>query len=240
MFRTKRPIGESQITPIAEVQTAMAKARAIGLQEAVYYCYGSAVEGDLVEFGTMTGYTARAIGDAVLAVESQYNYLPKKKLYLFDSFVGLPEPVAVPDVSSPHVKLGHWAAGGCKVLNRSELFAMMAATLPAERFEIVEGWYNESVPALPSITTFGFIHVDCDLYQSTIDALDPMFRRGQVTSGAVLCFDDWTCNRASSAFGEQRAFIELTERYGIRSSAWGYYTWSGARFIVHDYNGCPA
>jgi len=217
----------------------MSKARATGLQEAVYYCYGSGVEGDLVEFGTMSGYTARAIGEAMLAVESQYG-LPKKKLYLFDSFVGLPEPTAVPDVSSPHVKHGQWAAGGCKVLNRSELFAMMAATLLAERFEIVEGWYSKSVPAMPSTMTFGFIHVDCDLYQSTIDALDPLFRRGQVTSGAVLCFDDWTCNRASNAFGEQRAFIELSERYDIRSTGWGYYTWSGARFIVHDYNGCPA
>jgi len=240
MFRKKPPIAENQSTPIAEIQTTMSKARATGLQEAVYYCYGSAVAGDLVELGTMSGFTARAIGEAMLALEAQYSYLPKKKLYLLDSFVGLPEPVAAPDLSSPHVKLGHWAAGGCKVLNRDDLFAMMTAILPAERFEIVEGWYNESVPTLPSTATFGFIHVDCDLYQSTIDALDPMFRRGQVTSGAVLCFDDWTCNRASSAFGEQRAFIELTERYDIRSSAWGYYTWSGARFIVHDYNGCPA
>jgi hypothetical protein len=65
-----------------------------------------------------------------------------------------------------------------------------------------------------------------------------LFDRGQVAAGAVLCFDDWTCNRASDAFGEQRAFIELTERYGIRSSPWGFYTWSGARVIVHDYRGC--
>ena len=217
----------------------MSKARATGLQEAVYYCYGSAVEGDLVEFGTMTGYTARAISEAMLAVEAQYGR-PKKKLYLFDSFAGLPEPVAVPDVSSPHVKLGHWAEGGCKVLDRRELFAVVAGTLPTEQFEIVEGWYNESVPAIPSTTTFGFIHVDCDLYQSTIDALDPLFKRGQITRGAVLCFDDWTCNRASSAFGEQRAFSELSERYSIRFSPWGHYTWGGARFIVHDYAGCRA
>jgi O-methyltransferase len=224
---------------IRKIQTAMSEARATGLQEAVYYCYGSAVEGDLVEFGTMTGYTASAIGEAMVAVEAQYGR-PKKKLYLFDSFVGLPEPIAAPDVSSPHVKLGHWTAGGCKVLGREELFSIVAETLPTDQFKIVEGWYNESVPAMPSETTFGFIHVDCDLYQSTIDALSPLFQRGQVASGAVLCFDDWTCNRASNAFGEQRAFTELSERFNIRSSAWGYYTWGGARFIVHDYIGCRA
>ena len=224
---------------ITAVQDMMSKARATGLQEAVYYCYGSAVDGDLVEFGTMSGYTARAIGEAMLAVESQYG-LPKRRLYLFDSFVGLPEPVAGPDVSSPHVVLGHWAAGGCKVLNRDELSSHMAEVLPAERFKIVEGWYNESVAAMSPDASFGFIHVDCDLYQSTIDALDPLFRRGQVASGAVVCFDDWTCNRASNAYGEQRAFSELVEQYGIRFSPWGFYTWSGARVIVHEYEGCRA
>ena len=80
--------------------------------EAVYYSYGSAVEGDLVEFGTMTGETARGIAIAMLAVERQYG-LPPKQLHLFDSFVGLPEPKARPDVESPHVQLGNWAAGGC-------------------------------------------------------------------------------------------------------------------------------
>lgn len=38
---------------IAAIQALMSERRAKGLQEAVYYCYGSAVEGDLVEFGTI-------------------------------------------------------------------------------------------------------------------------------------------------------------------------------------------
>lgn len=30
------------------------------------------------------------------------------------------------------------------------------------------------------------IHIDCDLYQSTLDALSPLFQRGQVAEGAIV------------------------------------------------------
>lgn len=219
---------------IASVQAWMSDRRVTGLQEAVYYCYGSAVAGDLIEFGTMTGHTARGIGVAMLAVERQYA-LPPRRFHLYDSFVGLPEPVAVPDTSSPHVQLGHWAAGGCRVQDKAGLEAVMLETLPADRFSIVEGWYADTVPHLPKNPAFGFVHVDCDLYQSTIDCLTPLFENGQVASGAVICFDDWMCNKASDRFGERRAFIELTERFGIVAENWRPYTWSGARFLVHGY-----
>jgi O-methyltransferase len=219
---------------IAAIQELMSENRARGLQEAVYYCYGSAVEGDLVEFGTMTGDTAGAIARAMLAVEAQYG-LPARRLDLFDSFVGLPQPTAGPDVDSPHVRLGHWAAGGCKVLDSGELASLISEILPSERFRIVPGWFSESVGTLPPETRYGFVHIDCDLYQSTIDALDPLFQRGQIATGTVICFDDWMCNRASDEFGERRAFQELAERYRIAFVPWGSYTWSGARFIIRDY-----
>ena len=215
----------------------MTDRRASGLQEAVYYCYGTVVPGDLVEFGTMTGHTARAIAEAMLAVESEYR-LPPKRFHLYDSFEGLPEPVAIPDTASPHVQLGHWARGGCKVLGKEELNQVMLELLPPDRFDLVEGWYSDTVPQGSPDQRYAFIHVDCDLYQSTIDCLTPLFQRGQVSAGAVICFDDWMCNRASNSFGERRAFIELTERFGIQSEQWGSYTWSGARFLIHNYRGC--
>ena len=222
---------------IAEVSQWMSDRRASGLQEAVYYCYGSAVAGDLVEFGTMTGNTARAIAEAMLAVERQYGLAPKR-FHLYDSFEGLPEPVAIPDTASPHVQLGHWAAGGCKVLGKAELNDLMLKILPKEQFELKEGWYSETVPLIPQDQVFGFIHIDCDLYQSTIDCLRPLFARGQIAPGAVLCFDDWMCNKASDRFGERRAYIELCEEFRIQAESWGFYTWSGGRFLIHDYQSC--
>ncbi|MCR9219893.1 MAG: TylF/MycF family methyltransferase [Alphaproteobacteria bacterium] len=223
---------------VSDVQSLMQRKRVEGLMEAVYYCYGSAVVGDIAEFGTMTGATAYGIGVAMLAVERQYG-LPAKNLDLYDSFVGLPEPDRTPDTGSPHVTLGHWAAGGCQGISVTELDAMMREALPEDRYRIVEGWYSDTVPSLPGDKRYAMLHVDCDLYGSTMDCMVPLFEKGLISRGCAVCFDDWMCNQADPAFGERKAFAELAERFDIRCSDWGAYTWSGARFIIHDYNGCP-
>jgi hypothetical protein len=78
-------------------------------------------------------------------------------------------------------------------------------------------------------------HVDCDLYASTIDALAPLFARGQVSEGAVILFDDWNCNRASPQYGQRKAWDVLVARHRIRYSDEGRYGMASRRFIVHAY-----
>jgi len=221
---------------ISAIQELMQANRIQGLMEAVYYAYGSAVDGDIVEFGTMTGETSRAMAFSMLAVEKQYS-LPPKRIHLYDSFEGLPDPDRSPDLESPHVVLGHWSRGGCVGLTKTELEVQISLILPNERYSLVEGWYSETVPLIPSGQRFAMIHVDSDLYSSAIDALTPLFARGQVSRGAVICFDDWMCNRADPAYGERKAFQEIVEQFGVEFSSWGAYTWSGSRFIIHSYNG---
>jgi hypothetical protein len=221
---------------IAAIRDLMQNNRIQGLMEAGYYAYGSAVGGDIVEFGTMTGDTARAMGLSMLAVEGQYS-LPPKRIYLFDSFEGLPDPERTPDLESPHVVLGHWSRGGCVGLSRSQLELEMSLILPEDRYSLVEGWYSQTVPLIPSDQRFAMVHVDSDLYSSAIDALVPLFQRGQVSRGAVICFDDWMCNQADPAYSERKAFSEVVQQFGIEFSPWGAYTWSGSRFIIHSYIG---
>jgi hypothetical protein len=77
--------------------------------------------------------------------------------------------------------------------------------------------------------------VDGDLYQSAMDCLIPLFERRQVRDGAIIVFDDWNCNRGSNAFGERRAWIDLTERFKIEAEVFGHSSWAGQAFIVHGY-----
>ena len=221
---------------VLDVRGRMAAAVTDGLQTAVYYAYGAAVDGDIVEFGTMSGRTARALAVAMLAVEGQYGLSPRR-LHLYDSFDGLPEATAEPDTTSPHVILGHWAAGTCRQLSPEGLTAVVGDVLQPERFDIVPGWFSETVRHMPASQRFALVHVDCDLYASTMDALAPLFERRQISAGAVLCFDDWMCNRASPHHGERRAFRELQERFDVKAELWHTYSWCAASFIIHDYKG---
>jgi O-methyltransferase len=213
----------------------------------VQYINSSHVNGDVAEFGTMGGFSARAIAMSMVfdpqrqpITDKNAGENPFRKLRLFDSFEGLPEITSPIDQVSPHVVSGAWAKGGCKVLAAPQLRALIGKVLPPHRFEIYEGWFADTVKRLPPETRFAMIHFDGDLYQSTMDALEPCFARGFISRGAVLCFDDWNANRAIPTVGERQAWKELVEKFEIEASSGGDYSVGGTRFIIHSYRGMPA
>ena len=210
-----------------EVRTnqAIADALLFGIE----YIAGAAVEGDVAEFGTMTGRTATVLSAAMASFRRGGN------LHLFDGFQGLPESSSEVDRKSWHVRGGVWAEGTCQGVGPEALRAKCARFLANERIVIHAGWYSDTVKKLPDGVKFALIHVDCDLYQSTMDALEPLFARGMVSEGAVLFFDDWNCNRSSQQMGERRAWRELCEKYRIDFHDGGDYSWGGHKLIVHEY-----
>jgi O-methyltransferase len=212
----------------------------------VQYINSSHVNGDVAEFGTMGGFSARAIAMSMV-FDLQRQPLgktasgenPFRVLRLFDSFEGLPEITSPIDQVAPHVVSGAWAKGGCKVLAAPELREQIGRILPPQRFELYEGWFADTVKTLPPETRFAMIHFDGDLYQSTIDALEPLFARGMISTGAIFCFDDWNANRAIPTTGERQAWKELVEKFAIEASSGGDYSVGGTRFIIHTYRGAP-
>lgn len=225
------------------ILTAKEIARALTLS--VQYLNNAHVNGDVVEFGTMGGFTARTLAAAMvfdprrqpITDDPNAGDNPFRKLQLFDSFEGLPEITSPIDLTSPHVVSGAWSKGGCKVLAAPELRAMLERILPPERIRIHEGWFADTVQKLPANTRFAMIHFDGDLYQSTMDALVPCFSKGFISRGAVLCFDEWNVNRSIPSHGERRAWSELVERFQIEASHSGDYAACGTKFIIHSYQG---
>lgn len=212
----------------------------------VQYINSAHVNGDVAEFGTMGGFSATTLATSMVfdlqrqpLGKSASGENPFRMLRLFDSFEGLPEITSPIDQGSPHVISGAWAKGGCKVLAAPELRERIGKILPPQRFELHEGWFADTVKTLPPETRFALIHFDGDLYQSTIDALDPLFANGMVSIGAILCFDDWNANRAIPTTGERQAWKELVEKHGIEASSGGDYSVGGSRFIIHSYRGVP-
>jgi len=217
---------------------------AITLTRSVDYVYGSRVDGDIIEFGTFRGTTARFIAQNMkswhqtLEKKGRLNQMTEKRLYLFDSFKGLPQSNAKQDLENILVQTGVWAAGTCNGLTSEELTALILQTgLSREDFFIYDGWFRATVSTLPSTARFACIHVDCDLYQSTIDALTPLFSRGQIMRGAVILFDDWNFSAADDAVGERAAWIELVAKFSISFEGMGYYGAYGYRVLVKKYSG---
>lgn len=145
-------------------------------------------ENDLwLEFGVYTGTTINFI--------SELN--PKNTIFGFDSFYGLPE---------------NWRPGMDKgSFNTNGDFPNVN-----ENVVIIPGWFEDSIPKFleeNSNKNISFLHIDCDLYSSTIDILFGCHER--IVSGTVICFDEFF-NYPVWEDHEYKAWNEYCNTYDIR------------------------
>lgn len=209
------------------------------LYGAVHYAIGAGVAGDIAEFGTMTGDSAEVLAKGLaefgerLAYADAAHRLPPRRLWLFDSFEGLPDTTGTPDADSPHVRAGVWAPGTCRGIDQAALVRRVTRHLPEAQVRVVPGWFADTLPTIPPGTRFAVVHIDSDLYSSAKEVLDHLCATDALANGCMLLFDDWDCNAADPAHGERRAFTEAAERFGLRWSDAGRYGFVSRRIIVH-------
>lgn len=120
------------------------------------------IEGDIVECGVYRGGSAAVLGWAMMRLAQP------RKLWLFDSFGGMP-PAGEHDGEFSHRLQGRYV--GSRQQTRDILTRV---GVPPDRFEIVEGLYEEVYPALDPPPT-ALLHVDCDLYESVKLSLEKFF-----------------------------------------------------------------
>jgi hypothetical protein len=227
---------------ISELRKSHAEAILPKLARSCEYVYGMSVKGDIAEFGTQTARTAVMFATALRFLNETYKNDKEgrgnKKLWLFDSFQGLPESETDSvDAVSPHVASGTWAKGKCKGYNALQMEKIISQILNKETFEVIEGWFSESLENISSDNGFALVHVDCDLYRSTIDVLDNLFDKSMINNGCLILFDDFNCNMAAPEFGERRAWREMIEKYEIEYSSYGNYGPCCHAFLIHNYTG---
>lgn len=128
------------------------------------------VNGHYVEFGAAAGRTARLIS----------HLCPNKRIYLADTFEGLPERLPI-DGDSPHYAKG---AIACDELVSRNLFAESNLKEPG----ILKGNFKDIGPSRwPLYIALALI--DCDLNQSVTDALNIVFPL--LSRGAIVMIHDY-------------------------------------------------
>ena len=119
--------------------------------------------GHYLEFGVFSGGTIRHIARRKRAAV----------IHGFDSFEGLPEP---------------WSGFtlGQRVFSRGGHLPRVPANVVLHK-----GWFRDTVPQWCRETDgpIAFIHIDCDLYSSTVDILTGLAQRLQ--RGTVILFDEY-------------------------------------------------
>lgn len=151
------------------------------------------LRGDLIEFGTYNGGLSLLLG--LLLKRRGWD----KKIYMLDSFMGLPASDDPLDGDFRH-RGGNYAANLDRVRE-----AISACEL--DNIAVVHpGWFHESVQTLPQDLTISLAHVDGDLYESTRIALDYVLPR--LAEGGAIVMDDFYSART---IGVATAFKECID-----------------------------
>lgn len=143
---------------------------------------------------------------AVLLLKALSDHDPRaaRKLWAADSFEGLPEMV---EQDEGHGGKGWMAASRAQFDDTVANFtAPLGLTRLPDRLRVLEGWFNETLPAAP-IDAISFLRLDGDVYTSTRDALQALYDR--VSPGGLVYLDDYGsfegCAAAVDEFRAARA-----------------------------------
>jgi hypothetical protein len=151
------------------------------------------VPGHYLEFGVFSGGTIRHIA----------RRRPSVAIHGFDSFEGLPEA---------------WSGFnlGQRAFSRARRLPRVPANVTLHR-----GWFNETIVEWASKHPgpIAFIHIDCDLYSSTVDILSGLADRLQ--PGTVIVFDEYF-NYPGWEQHEFKAWHEFVAARGVEYAYLGY------------------
>jgi hypothetical protein len=131
------------------------------------------VPGAIVECGTWRGGMSAAMAEA----------LPGRTSFLFDSFEGLPDPGEQDGQSAVSFVADDR-------LEAPEAQAREAMAMTGQRFELVKGWFDETVPKFAADTPqIAVLRLDGDWYDSTMVCLEHLFPL--VVDGGLVLIDDY-------------------------------------------------
>jgi cephalosporin hydroxylase len=159
------------------------------------------IEGDVCEFGVAQGATSALLANEIRATE--------KKLWLFDSFQGLPKPtekdVLIDDIFN--LKSIEDYEGEMSYPIEMVEARLKAISFPSSRVKIVPGFIEETIdsPDLPQKVCFAYL--DFDFYLPILTSLK--FLNQRLSTGGIIVVDDYDFFSS----GVKTAVKEFIEEY---------------------------
>ncbi len=148
------------------------------------------IPGDILEFGSYKGGTGILMGLLLKELGSD------KKIHLFDSFEGLPDPDTTKDKG---YRKGQFRSNYDKLQAEVEQYGL------TDIITLHRGWFSDTVEpfiAANNSPKVSILHLDCDLYTSTMDCFPQTYPL--ISEGGAIILDDFN----DGGRGEKRAVIE--------------------------------
>jgi len=174
------------------------------------------VRGDVVECGVWNGGSA-----AMMTLANNLDPVKRtsRKIWLFDSFQGLP-PATDRDGRLERARhFEGWNKGD--IYKVKQVFTKLGLSL--DHVRIIPGWFNETLTTAP-VSQIAILHIDADWYDSVKIVLDTFYDK--VVPGGFIILNDYNtwegCNKALHDFFTERHLndILITE---VEPTTGGYF-----------------
>lgn len=199
--------------------TMVGRNRLNNIRELLDKCDLKGVKGDFVECGVWRG-GASMFAKAVIECadhQMEFNIPQPRRVWLFDSFEGLPKPFMCQDCSFD------WSVWndvlGVEIEVVRDNFARFG--LLDEYVFFIKGWFKETLPIYrhdgTALESIAVLRCDGDMYESTMDILANLYHK--VTPGGYVIIDDWSIEAVKRAIGDYfkgktPEFIDIGDREG--------------------------
>lgn len=168
------------------------------LHESLDYVRENNIQGDFIETGVWRG------GASIFAKKYFDLYGMNRKVFVADSFKGLPPPQVQEDAGDPHHTIDFLRVSLADVQNNFKLYRALD-----ENVIFLEGWFEDTLPNNDSIRELSVLRMDGDMYKSTMDVFDSCYHK--VVKGGRVIIDDYcipNCKNAVHKFREVNSFTE--------------------------------
>ncbi|THI91538.1 MAG: macrocin O-methyltransferase [Nitrospira sp. CG24A] len=207
-----------------EAETMVGLKRLDNLQHCVTSVIRDGVPGDLIETGVWRG------GSSIFmrAVLQAYGDC-SRKVWLADSFRGLPQP----DPARYPVDRGDtlWTYQELAISLDEVKANFSRYGLLDEQVKFLPGWFRDTLPAAP-INRLAVLRLDGDLYESTMDALSALYHK--VSPGGFIIVDDYglpTCRAAIEDFRRARGITDQIHQIDWTGAFWQRSTENGGAVV---------
>lgn len=201
----------------AQAETMIGRARLDNLQQCVVDVVSKGVPGDLIETGVWRGGATILMRGVLKALGET-----TRTVWVADSFQGLPKPAADKYPADAGDKLWSVAELAVGVEQVRANFARYGLLDDQVRF--LEGWFKDTLPTAP-IQELAVIRLDGDLYESTMDALRPLYPKLAI-GGYVIVDDFGAVPACRAAIEDYRSELGITAP--IREIDWSGVYWQRA------------
>lgn len=193
--------------------TMIGRKRLDNIQSCVETVLGDGIKGDFIETGIWRG-GACIFAQGILMAHGATD----RTVWAADSFEGVPPPT-LPEDQGFDLSRNVFPILAVSLEEVRDLFLRYG--LLGENVKFLKGWFKDTLPQAP-IEQLAILRLDGDLYESTMDALVPLYDK--VARGGFVIVDDYNscppCKHAVDDFRSRRGILEPMQTVDLQCVYW--------------------